>query len=97
MDELQNISGENYLNLTYAIAGIAMFLIGLAAALWGYSTSSDCKTFGGIVGRTINQNIRQQCQYTPYAQGAGIVFLFVGVILMIGGAKSKSEEEQRLR
>lgn len=85
------------MNLTYAIAGIAMFLIGLAAALWGYSTSSDCKTFGRIVGRTINQNIRQQCQYTPYAQGAGIVFLFVGVILMIGGAKSKSEEEQRLR
>ncbi len=71
-----------------------MFLIGLAAALWGYSTSSDCKSFGGIVSRIINQ---QQCQYTPYAQGAGIVFLFVGVILMIGGAKSKSEEEQTLR
>jgi uncharacterized membrane protein len=85
------------LNLTYAIAGIAMFLIGLAAALWGYSTSSDCKSFGGIVGRIINQNIQQQCQYTTYAQGVGIVFLFVGVILMIGGAKSKSEEEQTLR
>jgi uncharacterized membrane protein len=82
------------LNLKYAVAGIAMFLIGLAAALWGYSTSSDCKSFGGIVSRIINQ---QQCQYTPYAQGAGIVFLFVGVILMIGGAKSKSEEEQTLR
>ena len=75
-----------------------MFLIGLAAALWGYSTSSDCKSLGGIVGRIINQNIRQQCQYTPYAQGTGIVFLFGGVILMIGGAKSKSEEdEQTLR
>jgi uncharacterized membrane protein len=85
------------LDLTYAIAGIAMFLIGLAAALWGYSTLSDCKSFGGIVGRIINQNIQQQCQYTTYAQGVGIVFLFVGVILMIGGAKSKSEEEQTLR
>jgi hypothetical protein len=51
-----------------------MFLIGLAAALWGYGTSSDCKSLGGIVGRIINQNIRQQCQYTPYAQGAGIGF-----------------------
>ena len=73
-----------------------MFLIGLAAALWGYGTSSDCKSLGGIVGRIINQNIRQQCQYTPYAQGAGIGFLFVGVILMIGGAKSKDEAEQTL-
>jgi hypothetical protein len=95
--ELKNASGEKCLNLMYAIAGIAMFLIGLAAALWGYSTSGDCKSFGGVVGRIINQNIQQQCQYTPYAQGASIVFLFVGVILMIGGAKSKSEEEQRLR
>jgi len=76
----------------YAVAGIAMFLIGLAAALWGYSTSSDCTYFGGIISRTTNQNIQQQCQYTPYALGAGIIFLFVGVILMIGGAKSKSEE-----
>jgi len=75
-----------------------MFLIGLAAALWGYSASSDCKSVGRIVSRIIiNQNIQQQCQYAPYAQGAGIAFLFVGVILMIGGAKSKSEEEQTLR
>ena len=74
-----------------------MFLIGLAAALWGYGTSSDCKSLGGIVSRIINQNIRQQCQYTPYAQGTGIVFLFVGVILMVGGAKSKDEEKQMLR
>ncbi len=76
-----------------------MFLIGLAAASWGYGTSSDCKSLGGIVGRIINQNqnIRQQCQYTPYAQGTGIVFLFVGVILMICGAKSKDEEKQMLR
>ena len=74
-----------------------MFLTGLAAALWGYGTSSDCKSLGGIVGRIINQNIRQQCQYTPYAQGTGIVFLFVGVILMVGGAKSKDEEKQMLR
>jgi hypothetical protein len=58
----------------YAVAGIAMFLIGLAAALWGYSTSSDCKSFGGIISRTTNQNIQQQCQYTPYALGAGIIF-----------------------
>ena len=85
------------MNLTYAIAGIAIFLIGLAAALWGYGTSSDCKSFGRIVGQIINQNIRQQCQYTPYAQDAGIVFLFVGVILMIGGARSKNEKEQTLR
>jgi hypothetical protein len=28
---------------------------------------------------------------------AGIVSLFVGVILMIGGAKSKGKEEQTLR
>jgi hypothetical protein len=82
------------LNLTYAVAGIAMFLIGLAAVLWGYSTSSDCKSFGRIVGQIINKNIQQQCQYTLYAQGTGIVFLFGGVVLMIGGAKSKSEEEQ---
>lgn len=78
----------------YAVAGIAMFLIGLAAGLWGYSTSGDCKSFVGISSRII---IKQQCQYTPYAKAAGIVFLFVGVILMIGGAKSKSEEEQTLR
>jgi hypothetical protein len=83
--------------LTYAIAGIAIFLIGLAAALWGYGTSSDCKSLGGIVGQIINRNIQQQCQYTPYAQGAGIVFLLVGVILMIGGVKSKDEEELTLR
>jgi hypothetical protein len=74
-----------------------MLLIGLAAALWAYGTSSDCKSLGGIVGRIINQNIRQQCQYTSYAQGTGIVFLFVAVILMIGGAKSKDEAEQTLR
>jgi hypothetical protein len=33
----------------------------------------------------------------PYAQGAGIVFLFVGVLLMIGGAKSKDQREQTFR
>jgi hypothetical protein len=55
------------LNLTYFIAGIIMFLIGLAAALWGYNTANDCKSLGGIAGQIINQNIQQQCQYTPYA------------------------------
>ena len=51
------------------IAGIVMFLAGLAAALWGYNIANDCKSIGGIVGQIINQNIQQQCQYTPYAQG----------------------------
>ncbi len=34
------------------------------------------------------------CQYTDAAIGIGIVFLVIGAILGIGGAKSKESEEQ---
>jgi hypothetical protein len=39
-------------------------------------------------------NDRSQCQYTTAATGIGIVFLVIGAILGIGGAKSKEREEQ---
>jgi hypothetical protein len=39
-------------------------------------------------------NDRAQCQHTDAAIGIGIVFLVIGVILGIGGAKSKEPEEQ---
>jgi hypothetical protein len=38
-------------------------------------------------------NDRAQCQYTDAAIGIGIVFLAIGAILGIGGAKSKKREE----
>ena len=73
-----------------------MLLIGVAAALWGYNTGNDCKSFTGVVGQFVNRDIQQQCQYTTGALGIGIVFLIVGIILMVGGSTSK-EEEQTLK
>jgi ABC-type phosphate transport system permease subunit len=91
MQELNNY----ILNLTYVITGIVMFLIGISAALWGQNTASRCNSLTGAVTQLLS-NDRSHCQYTDAAIGIGIVFLVIGVILGIGGAKSKEHEEQTI-
>jgi hypothetical protein len=82
------------MNTGYVVAGIVMFLIGISAALWGQNTVSQCNSLTGALTQALT-NDRAQCQYTDAAIGIGIVFLVIGAILGIGGAKSKESEEQR--
>ncbi|MFL6406380.1 MAG: hypothetical protein ACJ71F_04840 [Nitrososphaeraceae archaeon] len=82
------------MNTGYVVACIVMFLIGISAALWGQNTVSQCNSLTGALTQALT-NDRAQCQYTDAAIGIGIVFLVIGAILGIGGAKSKESEEQR--
>jgi hypothetical protein len=50
---------------------------------------------GGFVGQIISQNIQQQCQYIPHAQGGGILFLIIGAILMIGSLSQSQVKGRR--
>jgi hypothetical protein len=70
-----------------------MFLIGISAALWIQNTASRCNSFTGTLTQVLS-NDRAKCQYTDAAIGIGIVFLVIGAILGIGGAKSKEPEKQ---
>ena len=82
------------MNTGYVVAGIVMFLIGITAALWGQNTASTCNSLTGALTQALT-NDRVQCQCTDATIGIGIVFLVIGAILGIGGAKSKESEEQR--
>jgi hypothetical protein len=82
------------MNTGYVVACIVMFLIGISAALSGQNTVSQCNSLTGALTQALT-NDRAQCQYTDAAIGIGIVFLVIGAILGIGGAKSKESEEQR--
>jgi hypothetical protein len=70
-------------------------MFGISAALWGQNTASQCNSLIDGVKQLLTNDMAQ-CQYTDAAIGIGVVFLVIGVILMIGGAKLKSEEEQTL-
>ena len=59
--------------------------IGISAALWGQNTASQCNSITGALTQTLS---------TDAATGIGIVFLVIGAILGIGGAKSKEQEGQ---
>ena len=52
---------------------------------WGQNTASQCNSITGALTRTLS---------TDAATGIGIVFLVIGAILGIGGAKSKEQEGQ---
>ncbi|MFL6454277.1 MAG: hypothetical protein ACJ71L_09810 [Nitrososphaeraceae archaeon] len=82
------------MNTGYYVPCIVMFLIGISAALWGQNTVSQCNSLTGALTQALT-NDRAQCQYTDAAIGIGIVFLVIGAILGIDGAKSKESEEQR--
>jgi hypothetical protein len=59
----------------------------------GQNTASQCNSFTGAVTQLLS-NDRAQCQYTGAATRIGIVFLVIGAMLGIGGAKLKEQEEQ---
>ena len=64
------------------------------AALWvGQNTASQCNSLTCAL-RQAHTNDKAHCQYTDADIGIGIIFLVIGAILGIGGAKSKEQEEQ---
>ena len=56
-------------------------------------TATQCNSFTGAL-RQLATNDRAQCQYPDAAIGIGVVFLFIGAIVGIGGAKSKEQQEE---
>lgn len=80
------------MNLTYTIAGIVMFLIGLGIAMWAYSTSNNCGSFFGMLAQVISSNQQQQCQNANIGLPIGVLFIIIGLILGVIGAARHDEE-----
>jgi len=90
------------MNLAYVIVGNVMFLIALTAALWANNVANDCKSLSRVIAQLVSKNIQEQC--LPDVQHKAIelliigdiVFSIIGLVLILGGFKSKGEEEQIL-
>jgi uncharacterized membrane protein len=81
------------MNTVYVVAGTVMLLIGIAVAVWGQNTATECKSFTGSL-RQLATNDRAQCEYTDAALGIGITFAVLGLIIAIIAVNTKEQEEQ---
>lgn len=89
------------MNIVYVIVGIVMFLIALTAALWAYSVANDCKSLSRVMGEITTKYTQFQGQCLSDIQHKAIelliisvtVYSIIGLISVIVGFKSKSEEQ----
>lgn len=81
------------MNLTYAVPGIVLFLIGFGVAAWAYNMNNSCATLLGAIGQAINND--NQCQTATIVLPYGIIFGIIGAIVGLVGCSMKEEQEER--